>query len=56
MMEVTLREAALLAKMRFYPFGKFTVHKIENRIVRIEVFKSELIEEEDGEERVARSL
>lgn len=35
-LEVTLREADLILKLREYPFGKIVVHKVDNILVRIE--------------------
>ncbi len=48
---VSIREAKMLIKLREYPYGKFTIHKAENLIVRLEVLESMLIKEEDGEEK-----
>lgn len=45
-MEVTVREAILLLKLRKYPYGKFVVHKAENLIVRVEITHSLKIEED----------
>jgi len=45
---VSGREADLLYKLRQYPFGRFTIHKMNNLLIRIEINNSELIEEEGG--------
>ena len=47
-MEVSGREANLIDILRIYPFGKFIVLKRYNRLLRIEIKKSELIKEEKG--------
>lgn len=47
--EVTIfrREAILLQKLRKFSFGKFTVHKMNGIIIRVEPQSSELIEEDE---------
>ncbi len=43
---ITKREAVVLAKLRKYPFGKFTIHKMSGMLIRIEINDSQLIEED----------
>ncbi len=43
---ITRREAVLIAKLRRYPFGKFTIHKMNNVLVRVEINDSQLIDED----------
>jgi len=42
---IARREASLLQKLRKYPFGKFLVFKADNKIVRVEINDSQLIDE-----------
>jgi hypothetical protein len=44
-LKITRREAVLLQKLRRYPFGKFTIHKANGLLVRVEINDSQLIEE-----------
>jgi len=43
---IAKREASLLQKLRKYPFGKFLVFKANNKIVRVEINDSQLIDED----------
>jgi hypothetical protein len=43
--KITKREANLIEKLRKYPYGKFTVHKIDNKLIRIEILDSQMIED-----------
>jgi len=45
---ITKKEAVLIEKLRTYNFGRFTVHKANNMIVRLEVNESLLINEKDA--------
>lgn len=47
-MEVTAKEAHLLSVLRGVRFGKFTIHKVDNELMRIEQVESILLREEDG--------
>jgi DNA-binding transcriptional MocR family regulator len=42
--KITEREAVLLARLRKYAFGHFTVHKAKGLILRIEINESMIIE------------
>ena len=42
--KITEREAVLLAKLRKYGFGHFTIHKAKGLILRIEINESQLVE------------
>ena len=42
---ITKREAIILSKLRKFSFGKFTVHKANGILVRIEINDSQLIDE-----------
>lgn len=42
---ITKREGVLLVKLRKYPFGKFLVHKMDNKIMRVEIEDSQIIDE-----------
>ena len=44
--KITKREAVLLDKLRKYSFGKFTVHKANGLLLRIEINDSQMIDEE----------
>jgi len=44
---ITEREAVLLAKLRKYSFGHFIVHKAKGLILRLEINDSQLIEPVD---------
>jgi len=46
--EVSGKEADLIKKLRGYSFGKFTVHKANNLLVRVEIQDSQMIKEENG--------
>ena len=46
--EITAREANLLKVLRQYNFGKFTVHKANGILVRVESNESILIDEKEG--------
>lgn len=46
--EITAREACLLKRLRKYSFGKFTVHKANGILVRLESNDSSLIDEKEG--------
>jgi len=46
--EVSGKEADLIKKLRKYSFGKFTVHKANNLLVRVEIQDSQMIKEEGG--------
>ena len=46
LVKITKKEAVLVQKLRKYPFGRFTIHKANNVLVRIEINNSELIEED----------
>lgn len=43
---ITKREAVLIDKLRKHAYGKFTVHKINSVIIRLEINDSQLIEED----------
>ena len=45
--KVTKREALLLKKLRKYVFGKFTIHKANGLLIRIEIEESQIINEDD---------
>lgn len=45
---ISAREADLLIKLRRYSFGKFTIHKADNLLIRFEANESLLIEEKAG--------
>ncbi len=49
-MEVSVRERQMIKNLRKYPFGKITVHKAENLIVRLEAIESVLISEGENEQ------
>lgn len=44
--EISRREALMLQKIRKHSFGKFTIHKQNNLIIRIELIDSELLKED----------
>jgi len=46
LVKITKREGVLLQKLRKYVFGKFTVHKANGLLIRIEINDSQLIEED----------
>jgi len=46
--EITAREASLLKTLRPYSFGKFTVHKANGLLIRVESNESILIDEKEG--------
>lgn len=49
MVEVSVREATLIAKLRKYPYGKFTVDKIDNYLTRVLINDSQsLIDDAEG--------
>jgi len=50
LVEVFGREASLIKKLRKYAFGKFTIQKVDNMIIRIEINESQIIEENDGDD------
>jgi len=50
--EVTAKEGHLLKCLRQYSFGKFTIHKANGKLVRIEASESILLTEEEGEKLV----
>jgi len=41
-------EAVLLTRLRRYPYGKFTIHKTNAEVIRVEINETQLIKE-DGE-------
>jgi hypothetical protein len=43
---ITKREAVLLSKLRKHQYGKFLVHKIGGKLIRIEINDSQLIEDD----------
>ena len=43
--KITKKEAVLLQKLRKYPFGQFTIHKMNGLLIRLEVRDSQLIDE-----------
>lgn len=43
---ISVREANLIQKLRKYTFGKFTVHKTNALIIRLEIQDSQIIDEE----------
>ena len=46
LVKINKREAVLIQKLRKYPYGKFLVHKVNNRLIRIEINDSQLIDED----------
>lgn len=46
--EASGKEATLIKILRKYPFGKFTVHKVNNLLVRVEINDSRMIKEKNG--------
>ena len=46
--EITVREASLLKNLRKYSFGKFTIHKANGLLIRLESNESILIDEKEG--------
>jgi hypothetical protein len=48
--QITEREAVLLARLRKYAFGHFTVHKAKGLILRLEISESQIIEPVNHEE------
>jgi len=46
--EITAREAHLLKTLRQYSFGKFTIHKANGILIRLESNESILIDEKEG--------
>lgn len=46
--EITAKEAHLLQCLRQYSFGKFTIHKANGKLVRMEASESILLTEESG--------
>jgi len=47
-MRVSGKEADLIKKLRTLEFAKFTVHKTNGVLVRVEVQESQLLSEENG--------
>lgn len=45
---ITAREASLLKALRKYSFGKFTIHKANGILIRLESNESILIDEKEG--------
>ena len=45
---VSAREAHLLKVLRKYNFGKFTIHKMNGLVIRIEANESQLLNEKEG--------
>ncbi|MCR4306306.1 MAG: hypothetical protein NUV73_04460 [Candidatus Daviesbacteria bacterium] len=45
---ITAREAFVIKTLRSYPYGKFVIHKLNGRLVRVEMEESKLIEEVTG--------
>lgn len=43
---ITKREVMLITELRKHQYGKFTIHKINGVLVRIETNESKLIEED----------
>jgi hypothetical protein len=41
-------EAVLLTRLRRYPYGKFIIHKANQKLIRVEVNETQLIQK-DGE-------
>ena len=44
LVKITKREAVLIQKIRKHPYGRFIVHKSDNKIIRVESTNSEIIE------------
>jgi len=51
---LTLREIALISKLRTIPFGKIEVHKENGVIERVIINKSEAITDRDGITEIQR--
>jgi hypothetical protein len=49
LIEVSAFEAAMIAKLREYPFGQFTIHKTQDEPRRIVLGGSEMLRPEQGE-------
>jgi len=47
-MKVSGKEADMIKRIRKVSFGKIVVHKVDNLLVRIEITKSQLLEESRG--------
>ena len=47
--KISTREANLIQKLRKYAFGRFTIHKTNGLIIRIEINDSQII---DGKEEI----
>ena len=45
--EIFKTEAILLEKLRKHAYGKFTVQKVDGKIIRLEINHSQLIQEDD---------
>jgi len=45
--EITKREALVIQEIRAYAFGKITIHKANNMIVRVEQNQSKMIDEKE---------
>ena len=45
--KITTQEADLIQKLRKYAFGQFTVHKMNNKLVRVEIVDSQMISEDN---------
>lgn len=50
MAKIFRKEAVLLTKLRRYSYGKFTIHKVNGLIMRLEINESQTIDEDDEAE------
>jgi hypothetical protein len=46
--KITAREAFIIKTLRSYSYGKFVIHKLNGRLVRVEMEESQLINETSG--------
>ena len=53
---VSLFEAAMIYKLRQYPFGQFTIHKADDEPRRVTFGASEMIKEEDALKLLQQSI
>jgi len=48
LVKLSLAEAAMVKKLREYPFGQFTIHKTNGEPIRIVIGGSEIIDAKEG--------
>jgi hypothetical protein len=48
MVEITGKEAYVLKYLRQFAFGKFTIHKANGVLVRVESNESKIVDEKEG--------